>query len=256
MSQSMLIARKDLSILFRSPLAYLIMACYLAISGYIFTNLVTAFQTASFQLMQNPQANAIHTPTIFIIPPFLQNSAMVLIFLLPLLTMRGFSEEKRMGTFEVLVSYPVTELQIVMGKLIGLSLFIFVLLAVSFINPGLLFLYTKPELLPMLSGYLGLFLMSVSFLSIGLFLSSLTESQILSALFAFAAIMMLYLLSWLGDMKAEEWARILSGLSPLRHFQNFTQGVLDVVDLAYYVTFTLGFGFLTMLSLENQRWRV
>ncbi len=255
MSQSMLIARKDLSILFRSPLAYLIMACYLAISGYIFSNLVNAYQQASFQLMQNPNPGAIFTPTAVIIPQFMQNSAIVLIFLLPLLTMRGFSEEKRMGTFEVLVSYPLTELQIVTGKLTALALFLLVLLAASFINPSLLFIFTEPELLPMLSAYLGLFLMSVSFLAIGLFLSSLTESQILSALFAFAAIMMLYLLSWLGDANATEWAKILSDLSPLRHFQNFTKGVLDFADLAYYLTFTVGFSFLTMLSLENQRWR-
>ena len=175
-----------------------------------------------------------------IIGPFIQNSGVILLFFLPLLTMRGFSEEKRMGTFEMLLSYPLREHQIVGGKLLALGVFLFVMLLFSALSPGLLFLFSEPELMPMLMGYCGLFLLGVSFMSLGLFLSSLTENQIVAAVLTFASLLLLWLLSWAKDVGQGLFVEILAQISPLSHFQPFTNGVLEVSHLVYYVTFTAG----------------
>ncbi len=254
MNGSLLLMRKDLYIFFRSPLAYIVMACFLLISGYFFVTAVQYFEMISIQVMQNPQISDF-TPNEMIIVPFIQNTGVILLFFLPLLTMRGFSEEKRMGTFEVLLSYPLREHQIVGGKLMALAVFLLVLTLLSALSPGLLFLFSEPEFMPVATGYLGLFLLSVSFASLGLFLSSLTENQIVAAVLTFAALLLLWLLSWAKELGQGAVVEILGQLSPMSHFEPFTAGVLDVAHLVYYITFTAGFFWLSVLSLENQRWR-
>lgn len=254
MNQSLLLARKDLAILFRSPLAYLIMACFLAVTGYFFVSMIGYYELVGLQLMRNPGMSDF-TPTQMIFPTYLSNASVVLLFVLPLLTMRGFSEEKRMGTFEVLISYPLTETQLVVGKLFALAVFLLALLVGSGLSLVLLNFFASLEPLPILSGYLGAFLMGLSFLSLGLFLSSLTENQMLSALFAFAALLILWMLSYATEMGAAPWLKHVAELSPVTHLKGFTEGVIEASDLVYYLGFTLAFGFLNVLSLENQRWR-
>ncbi|MFW5735718.1 MAG: ABC transporter permease, partial [Oceanidesulfovibrio sp.] len=169
---------------------------------------------------------------------------------------RGFSEEKRMGTFEMLMSYPVREWEVAAGKLIALAVFLLAMVAVSFAGgSGLLFLFSEPELAPTFVGYLGLLLIAVSFASLGLFLSSLTESQVVAAVSTFVALLLLWVVSWLEDAAPAGAKPFLSELSMLTHFESFTNGVLDVGDLVYFATFIAGFFWLTVLSLENQRWR-
>ncbi|MBG0777750.1 MAG: ABC transporter permease subunit [Desulfovibrionaceae bacterium] len=254
MSAAVLVARKDLMILFRSPLAYVVLAAFLALGGYFFASSVGYFELVSIQLMQNPEAMSL-TPTQMVVTPYLQNAAVVLLFFLPLLTMRGFAEEKRMGTFEVLMSYPMNEAQIVGGKLLGLAVFLAAMLAAGALNPALLSLFTQVEPLPVLVGYLGLFLMGAGFLSLGLFLSSLTESQMVSGVLTFVALLLLWLLSWVRDVVPPALAPVVTGLSPLGHFEPFAKGVVQLDAVVYYATFVLAFFWLTVLSLENQRWR-
>lgn len=254
MSGAYLLAKKDLLVLFRSPLAYIVLACFLMITGYFFAANVTMFQQFSIQAMRNPTIQDF-TPQLFIIQPYLDSSSIILLFFLPLITMRSFSEEKKMGAFEMLMSYPLNELQIVGGKLLAVGAFLLVALILNAFGPGMLFFVTEPELLPLLTGYLGLFLLSMSFAGLGLFLSSLTENQIVAAALSFAALLLLWMLAWIKDMTPGDAGMILSALSPLSHFASFTKGVLDVQDITYYVTFIAGFCWLSVLSLENQRWR-
>ncbi len=249
-----LIALKDVMVLFRSPLAYIILTCFLLVSGYFFSSMIRFYELFSMQMMQNP-GMADMSPMDMVVGPYLQNISVVLLFFLPLLTMRGFSEEKRMGTFEMLVSYPVTETQIVGGKLLALAVFLLAAMALGAVSPLLLFLYTEPAALPMLAGYLGLFLLGLSFVAIGLFLSSLTESQVTAAVLSFVALLLLWLFSWLEQLVPQNYQAVVAGLSILSHFENFTKGVLELQDLVYYITFILGFSWLSVLSLENQRWR-
>lgn len=254
MNGSLLLMRKDLCIYFRSPLAYIVMACFLLVSGYFFATGVQYFELISIQVMQNPNITDF-TPGEMIIAPFIQNTGVILLFFLPLLTMRGFSEEKRMGTFEMLLSYPLREHHIVVGKLLALGVLLAVLLGLSALAPGLLFLFSEPELLPVLLGYLGLFLLSLSFASLGLFLSSLTENHIVAAVLTFAALLLLWLLSWATEVGQGALVELLSQLSPMSHFDPFTKGILDAGNCLYHLTFIVGFSWLSVLSLENQRWR-
>lgn len=254
MRASLLTARKDLIILFRSPLAYILMACYLFIAGYFFASGVGYLQLVSIQLMQMPQAGGF-TSQELVIGPYLQNAGVILLFFLPLLTMRGFSEEKRQGTFELLMSYPLSEATLVGGKLLALALFLAVMLLFSGLGPALLPFYMTIETAPLFGGYLGLFLMSLSFASLGLFLSTLTENQVVAAALSFVSLIFLWLLAWVKDIVPAAVQPVVEGLSLLSHFEPFTKGVLAVADLVYYLAFTGAFFWLAVLSLENQRWR-
>ncbi len=254
MSQSLLLARKDFAILFRSPLAYVLLTCFLFISGYFFVSHLSFYELISLQLMQNPEAQGV-TPTDMIVAPYLQNSGVMLLFFLPLLTMRSFSEEKKMGAFEMLMSYPIREHQIVAGKLMAVAAFLAAALALSAIAPAMLGLFTDIELLPTLSAYLGLFLLGLSFAGLGLFLSSLTDSQVVAAVLTFASLLLLWLVAWVKEFAPKGVGEVFYSLSLLSHFENFTTGVLDAADVVYYLSFVAAFFWLCVLSLENQRWR-
>ncbi|TVM17705.1 ABC transporter permease [Oceanidesulfovibrio indonesiensis] len=255
MSKSLLLARKDLAILFRSPLAYLIMAFFLLVSGYFFMIGVGFYEMLSMEAMRSPEV-ADFTLMELVIGPQLQNTGVILLFFLPLLTMRGFSEEKRMGTFEMVMSYPVREWEVAAGKLVALLVFLLALIGVSFLSgAGLLFLFSEPELAPTFVGYLGLLLLALSFAALGLFLSSLTENQVVAAISTFVALLLLWVVSWLEDVVPAGAKPFVAELSMLAHFEPFTNGVLDASDLVYFATFIAGFFWLTVLSLENQRWR-
>ncbi|SDN40857.1 ABC-2 type transport system permease protein [Desulfonauticus submarinus] len=249
------LAKKDLKILFSSPLAYIVLACFLFISGYFFLSLVAQYQLFSLQAMQM-QGIENFTPQEWIIRPYLQNSGVILLFFIPLITMRAFSEEKKLGTFELLLSYPVKEYQIVLGKLMAVGIFIFVALVLNGVGPALLFVYSQPEFLSTLAGYSGLFLLAIGFVSLGLFLSSLTENQIISACLSFGALLILWLLAWIKDIVPKSYQALVNSCSLLTHFESFAKGVISGVDLIYFLSFIIAFIGLTLISLENQRWRV
>lgn len=254
MTKALLLAQKDAMILFRSPLAYSILGCLLAVCGYFFASSIQLFEMLSLQMLQNPGVSGV-TPLEYIVAPYLQQSGVMLLFFLPLVTMRTFSEEKRMGAFEMLMSYPVREHEIVAGKLLAVAFFLAMGLALLAVGPALLATATDIELIPMLLGFLGLFLMALAFAGLGLFISSLTDSQIVAAVFTFAALLLLWVLSWLSELGGQGPASIAASLSLLTHFEPFTKGVLEFKGLIYYLAFTAGFFWLTVLSLENQRWR-
>lgn len=255
MGASILLAKKDAAILFRSPLAFVVLTCFLVIAGYFFATTVGYYQLLSIQIAQWAQGSEALSPQDMIIGPYLQNSGLILLFFLPLLTMRGFSEEKRMGTFELLMSYPLREAQLVGGKLLALALFLVVALVFSMVGPALLFLYIPGDVPALMAGYAGLMLMALSFSSLGLFLSTLTENQIASASMTFAALLILWLISWLKEMAPQQMSGLVEGVSLISHFTPFAQGVLVFSDVIYYLVFTAAFFWLSVLSLENQRWR-
>ncbi|CAM2059058.1 putative ABC-type transport system involved in multi-copper enzyme maturation, permease component [Desulfovibrionales bacterium] len=254
MNQCLLLARKDCLILFRSPLAYILLTCLTSIVGYFFAASLQYYELISVQLTQNPDAIGI-SPMELIVAPYLQNTGVILLFFLPLLTMRSFSEEKRMGAFEMLMSYPITEVQLAGGKLLVQAIFLAVALALAAVPPLQLSFFTTIEILPFLVGFGGLFLIGLAFASLGLFLSSLTESQIVAAVLSFASLLLLWVLAWLKEAAPKGLGPILASLSIMQHFEQFPKGVIEAADLAYYLTFTVGFFWLTVLSLENQRWR-
>jgi ABC-2 type transport system permease protein len=190
-----------------------------------------------------------------LIGPLLMNATVILLFIFPLITMRTYAEEKRSGTMELLLTSPVTDLQIILGKFLGAMGLYAAMLAVTMIHIGLLFLYGNPEWKPIATGYLGLLLMGGCFISVGLLISSLTRNQIVAGMATFAVFLMLWVINWISSFVGPTAQNVLTYLSITEHFDDFAKGVIDTKHLVYYASF-MAFGlFLTMKSVDSERWR-
>jgi gliding motility-associated transport system permease protein len=170
-------------------------------------------------------------------------------------TMRTYSEEKRSGTIELLLTSPLTDFQIVMGKFLGALALYGVMLAVTLIHIGLLFVYGHPEWKPILTAYIGVLLLGGCFLSVGLFISSLTKNQIVAGMTTFAVFLLFWIITWVGSFSGPTVDKLTQYLSIIDHLDDFTKGVLDTSHLIYYLSF-ITFGlFLTVKSVDTERWR-
>jgi ABC-2 type transport system permease protein len=179
----------------------------------------------------------------------------IFLFVLPLVTMRTYSEEKRSGTMELLLTAPVTDLEIILGKFLGAMGLFAAMLAVSLVHIGVLFWKGNPEPLPVLTTYLGLLLMGGCFISLGLFISSLTRNQIVAGMATFAAFLMLWVINWIASFVGPTAQAILNYLSITDHLDDFTRGVIDTRHLVYYISFIMFSLFLTARSVDTERWR-
>jgi ABC-2 type transport system permease protein len=189
------------------------------------------------------------------IRPLVQNAVIILLFVTPSITMRTYSEEKRSGTIELLLTSPLTDLQIILGKFIGAMGLYLAMLSVTLIHMSLLFVYGNPEWRPIATGYLGLVLLGGSFISIGLLISSLTRNQIVAGIATFAALLGFWVISWMGSFSSATVAAVMSYLSIIDHLDDFSKGVIDTTHLIYYLSF-ITFGlFLTAKSVDSERWR-
>jgi len=190
-----------------------------------------------------------------LIRPYFWNIALISLFTLPLITMRLFSEEKKQGTIELLYTAPMQSVHIVLGKFFaGLALYI-VMLIPTMLFQSLLFSYGDPEFLPVLSGYFGLMLMGSAFISVGLFISTLTENQIIAAIGGFALALFLWVIGWGANYAGETLAPVLKYISIVTHFEDFAQGVIDSAHLAYYILFSFFGIYLSLKSIESVKWR-
>ena len=250
------ITQKELKSYFSSPIAYIVIGLWALMYGYFFVTLLSFFVRQSMQMnqfgMQGPQAMNVNQQ---LIRPVLQNVLILILFLMPMVTMRSYAEEKRSGTIELLLTSPITDFQIVLGKFFGAMALYGVMLAVSLIHLGLLFVYGRPEWKPILTAYIGLLLMGGCFISVGLFISSLTKNQIVAGMVTFAVFLMLWIITWIGSFSGPTVDKITQYLSIVDHFDDFGKGVLDTTHLIYYVSF-ITFGlFLTAKSVDSERWR-
>jgi ABC-2 type transport system permease protein len=185
----------------------------------------------------------------------LSNASVLILFLLPMVTMRTYAEEKRSGTIELLLTAPVTDVQIVAGKFLGALGFYAALLGVTLLDVAILFIFGNPEWKPVFTGYLGLFLMGGCFVAIGLFVSSTTKNQVVAGAATFVVALLLWIISWLGSSFGPTTGAVLSYLSITEHFDDFSKGVIDTKHLIYYLS-VIGFGlFLTVKSVDTERWR-
>jgi ABC-2 type transport system permease protein len=253
MSNVLAIAQKELKSYFASPIAYIVIGFFALVFGWFYYVSVNFFLQASLQ-MGMPGAGQININTMAI-RPLLQNISVVALFVLPLITMRTYAEEKRSGTIELLLTSPLTDTQIVLGKFFGAVALYAVMLAVTLIHIGILFIYGNPEWKPIATGYLGLLLMGAAFLSIGLLISSLTRNQIVAGMATFAVLLLLWTVNWMSESAGPNMQKVLSALSITERFDDFSKGVLSVSHLVYYVSF-ITFGlFLTAKSVDSERWR-
>ena len=253
MGNIMALAQKELRAYFVSPIAYVVLGLFAVLFGVFYVSGLTVMvQLSMGQLgMGGPQLVNINE---FMIRPLFGNTAIVLLFMLPMLTMRSYAEEKRSGTIELLLTSPLTDFQIIMGKYLGAMALYTLTLSLTFIHIGVLFWYGEPELAPVLSGYLGLLLMGGSFISIGLAISSMTKNQIVAGVGTFAILLLFWVINWLGDSAGPTVQAVLAYLSILEHFDDFSKGVIDTTHVTYYLSFiTLGL-FLTAKSMDMERW--
>jgi len=189
------------------------------------------------------------------IRPLFSNVLVVLLFTLPLITMRTYAEEKRSGTMELLLTSPLTDLQIVFGKFLGAMGLIAAMLAITLPHIGILFWYADPEWKPIVTTYLGFFLMAGCFVSIGLFISSVTRNQIIAGMATFAVFLLLWVIDWMGSFMGSTGMAVFNYLSITQHFEDFARGVLDTKHVVYYASVIVFGVFLTMRSVETERWR-
>lgn len=244
------ILRKELKSYFSSPVAYIVLFVFLILSGIFFFIYLQGFTEAQFDprfqlLRERLSLND------FVIRPYFGTISVVLLLMMPLITMRLLAEEKKNYTAELLFTTPLRVLHIILGKFFaGLALFTFMMIS-SLCYIGLLFYFGNPDLGPVLSGYLGLFLLGATFLSIGLFASSLTENQIIAAVVGFGIV----LLFWIIGASSDTDNSVLGYLSIINHFENFSKGIIEVKDIVYYLSFIFFGLFLTHIMLDSERWR-
>jgi ABC-2 type transport system permease protein len=250
----LLICRKELKSYFASPIAYAVLALFGLIFGFGFYTATRDFVRFSFQsqMMGGGQTMNVNEQ---IIRPLLGFASTVALFLIPMITMRLFAEEKKSGTIELLLTSPVSDNQIILGKWLGAMLLYLCVLAMSMINIALLFAWGKPDLKPVLVAYLGLALQGGCLLAIGTFISTTTKNQIVAGGVTFFVCLLLWLLSWFTAFDATVPAQVVNYVSIVTHFENFGKGVLDSKDVVFYISFIFFALFATSRSMESLRWR-
>ncbi|PYQ74594.1 MAG: ABC transporter [Acidobacteria bacterium] len=248
------IAHKELKSYFSSPIAYIVIGFWALLYGYFFIAILQFFVRQSMQMSQfgGPQSMNVNQQ---LIRPLLQNVTILDLFLLPMVTMRTYAEEKRSGTIELLLTSPVSDFEIIMGKFLGAMALYTVMLAVTLLHIGLLFWYGHPEWKPIVTAYLGLWLLGGCFVSLGLLISSMTKNQIVAGMVTFAIFLMFWVITWVGSFSGPTVDKLTQYLSIIDHLDDFNKGVLDTSHLIYYLSF-ITFGlFLTAKSVDTERWR-
>lgn len=253
MRNTVAIAQREVNAYFASPIAYVLLGFFALMFGYFFVVPLRFFAEQSMQAGMNPgQALNINQ---MLVGPTLMNTTVIMLFLFPLITMRTYAEEKRSGTIELLLTSPVTDIEIISGKFLGAMLLYAAMLALTLIHMAILFIFADPEWKPIATGYLGLLLMGGSFLSLGLFISSLTKNQIVAGIATFAVFLMLWVINWMGSFFGPTTQAVLASLSLTDHFDDFVKGIIDTKHVIYYLSF-IAFGlFLTVKSVDSERWR-
>jgi ABC-2 type transport system permease protein len=248
------IARRELSSYFASPIAYVVLAMFGVLFGFFFYSAVAFFVNFSAQAAMQPGAPPMNVNQ-FIIQPTLGNFGIILLLLTPLITMRLFAEEKRSGTIELLLTSPVHDYEIIVGKWLGSMLLYGCMLTVSLLNLSILFIVSTPDWRAMLVGYLGLLLMGGAFVSMGAFISTLTRNQIVAGAVTFCLFLLLWVLDWVGSYNTSAIGKICSYLAIAPHFEQFSKGVIELKDAVYYLSAIAAGLFLSKRSIESLRWR-
>jgi ABC-2 type transport system permease protein len=249
------IFKKEMRLYFTSPMAYVVIAVFLVLAGYFFFAIFDFFARASLQVAMNPQMGRDLSVTDSVLRPLFSNMSVILLLLMPLITMRLFAEERRSGTIELLLTYPVRDGAVLVGKFLAALALYAVMLALTLLYPLLVFAFTRLEWGPVLTGYVGLLLLGAAFIAAGIFASSLTENQIVAAMTTFGVLLLFWVIGWTADTVGGTGGRILSHLSLIEHFDNFGKGVLDTRDIVYYLSFIALALFLSLRSLEARRWK-
>jgi len=249
-----IICQKELNSYFSSPVAYLLLTMFALIFGFFFWNSVGYFNMMGLESQMRGQAFPMSVNE-YVIRPLLSNVSVIGLFFIPMITMRWFAEEKRMGTIELLATSPVRDMEVIVGKWLAALILYAVMMLFTAINFAFLFKYGNPDWKPLAIGYLGLLLQAGGLLAVGTFISTLTKNQIIAGAATFGVCLMLWVLEWVAGYETAAWAKVLAYFSVISHFESFAKGVVDTKDAVSYLSLIFLGLFLTSRSMESLRWR-
>ena len=247
--------KKEIIITFSSPIFYAATFIFLVVSGYFFYTNAIMYTIRSFQAGQNPFLAQSLNLSDFVVKPFFGDIAIVLLFMLPLLTMRSYAEEKKMGTIELLFTYPISDQAALAGKFAA-SVFTLLIMLVGTLLPLILletFAHLDWGLIA--CGYIGILLLGASFIALGIFTSSLTENQIIAAVLSFGVFLLFWVIGWAKSFAGPPLGPILEHLSIVVHLDGFVKGLIDSRDLVFYLVFIFFWLFVTLRFLNTRFWR-
>ncbi len=248
------IFKKEMLLYFTSPIGYVVITMFLVIMGFFFYSIFAFFTVASMQAAMNPTFARDLNVTDGVMRPLFSNMSVIMLLLMPMLTMRLFSEERKSGTIELLLTYPVRDGAVLVGKYLAALALYGLMLALTLVYPAILRYFAPLEWGPLLTAYLGLALMGAAFLAVGVLTSSLTENQIVAAFSTFGVLLMFWVIGWSADYAGGVAGKILAHLSLIEHYESFAKGVIETRDVVYYLNFTALALFLSLRSLESRRW--
>jgi ABC-2 type transport system permease protein len=254
MTNTWTICRKELSSYFVSPIAYILLTMFGLLFGFFFWNALGFFLIQGMEMQMSGQTFSMNVNE-QVIRPLLSNVSVIGLFFIPMITMRLFAEEKRSGTIELLVTSPVRDMEIIVGKWLAATILYSCLLLFTAVNFAFLFIYGNPDWRPLAIGYLGLLLQAGALLAIGIFISTLTRNQIIAGAVTFGVCLLLWVLEWVSGYESATWAQVLSYMSVITHFDSFGRGVLATKDAIFYLTVIFLGLFFTARSMESLRWR-
>jgi len=260
MKNALAIARKELNIYFATPIAYVMFTLFVVIGSYFFLRLLGAYEQASLRYMRfnSPEMMNLLNFQDAMFRPLFGNMGVILIFIVPFLTMRLVAEEKRQKTIELLYSTPVTPGEVVWGKYIAALAVLVCTLALTLIYPALVQLVSRDrsgvEWRSILLGYTGLFLLGAAYMALGLFISSLTESQVVAALITFVVLLMTWIIGWTAAETEGATRELVTYLSSVSHLDSFSKGTLELKDLVYFLSICALGLFATHRAVEAHRW--
>ncbi|MFC2020873.1 ABC transporter permease [Chloroflexota bacterium] len=235
MRNTQAIALKEFKSYLSSPMAYVVTGIFLVASGFFFSISPSTYMETS-------------------VNGFLQTGVILLLLFAPLLTMRLLAEERKLGTIELLLTAPVRDSEVILGKFLGSLGILTVMLALTLYYPLLLIIFGDPDIGPIVTGYLGLLLLGYTGLAVGIFTSSLTSNQIVAAVVAIGILIALYFVGYAAGFLPEALGEVISYFSLSFYFPDFMRGIIDTRGIVYYLSITILFIFLAIRSLENSRW--
>jgi ABC-2 type transport system permease protein len=248
------ICRRELYSYFVSPIAWVILGIFAVLSGFF----TYVYAGGFIRMAMNAQMMGGGGPMNIneqVIAPLLSNVAVIALFLLPMVGMRLFAEEKRQGTFELLATSPVSDPQIVLGKWLAAFILYGAMLFILLLDYSFFFIYGNPDWKPVATGFLGLLLQGGCLLAFTAFISSTTKNQIVAAAVGFGLALLLWVLKWVSEFGSSDFLQVLSYMSILSHLDSFTRGVIDSKDIIFYCSMIFLGLFITTRSLESVRWR-
>lgn len=254
MRNAWIICRKELRSYFVSPIAYLLLAMFAVVFGFFFWNAVGYFVFAGMEAQMRGGMFPMDINE-QVIRPLISNASVIGLFLIPMITMRLFAEEKRSGTIELLVTAPIRDFEVVLGKWFAALILYSGMLLLTALNFAWLFRYGNPDWKPLAVAYLGLLLQAGALLAVGTFISTLTRNQIIAGAATFGVCLLLWVLEWVSEYDSSTWSRAMAYLSVLTHFESFAKGLLSMKDAVFYLTAIFLGLFLTARSMESLRWR-